>query len=144
MTEPVTPPWIYDASLVRVIDGDTVVLTLRRTTCLDFGFRFRSEMTLTSEGAFRILGIDTPEKNSKFAEEVRLAHKATEKVAELLTHGTLSVASHKPPPSDKYGRWLVEIKVTQPNGQILDVAAELIAVGLALPYNGKGPKPSWG
>ncbi len=139
-------PWCYDATLSRVIDGDTVVLTLHRVVLVDFGFRFKVEMKLSFEAAFRLAGIDTPELHGKGIGERTLALKAKQHVENLLCQGLLKVVSEKPIEGDKYGRWLVTIQVHCEAGDnqthpVIDVAADLISVGLALPYTGKGPKP---
>ena len=78
----------YNATLMRTIDGDTVVLRV------DLGFKIWAEMS------FRLIGINAPELNQLGGVEAK-AHLST-----LI--GALGpvfrIATSKP---DKYGRWLV-------------------------------------
>lgn len=140
-----TDPWIYPASLVRVIDGDTVVLTLSKDISVDFGLRFKFSTQASFTGPFRIAGIDAPEMKSKSAKEVKAAKAAKAAVEEILGRGTLTVHSHKPAgelDEDKYGRWLCSISVHCSDGTMLDLATELVNQKLAVPYTG-GPRQSW-
>lgn len=104
-------PYSYAAKLVRVTDGDTVVLDV------DLGFRLRATMP------FRLLGIDTPEMNTV---EGRDARQWVLKWFEQ--HPDFTVASAKDP--EKYGRWLAVIRPS--SGASLNEA--LVAGGLARPY----------
>lgn len=80
----------YAAKLVRVIDGDTVVLDL------DLGFR------LWRFGeSYRLGRIDTPEMNTDEGKQ----SKAWLENA-LIRAASLSVVTSK---ADKYGRWLIEL-----------------------------------
>ena len=125
----------YDGVCVRVIDGDTVVLRLSKTFTqgVDFGFHILDTMTLTktADVIFRMNGINTPEIIG--AEKTRgLAAKTA--LEGLLANQTLRVVSHK---TDKYGRWLADIFIGDVN-----VSQEMIDLGHAVAWDGKGPKPT--
>lgn len=83
----------YTARLIRVIDGDTVVLDL------DLGCRVHIIETI------RILGINAPEVRG---ETKAAGDAATEWLEELLTDKPLIVRTHKDD-GDKYGRLLGDI-----------------------------------
>lgn len=79
----------YTAKLVRVIDGDTVVLDV------DFGFHMRGLLT------FRLYGINTPERG-----ETGWA-SATAYLTERLDRTTdLRIRTHK---GQTFGRWLATL-----------------------------------
>jgi len=138
-------PWIYPATLVRAIDGDTVVLTLSKDVSIDFGLRFKMSTQALFTGPFRIAGIDAPELHSKNAKEVKAAKAAKAALEEILRMGALTVRSFKPAgelEEDKYGRWLCSIDIHLPDGSILDLATELVRRKLAVAYMG-GARTPW-
>jgi micrococcal nuclease len=116
------PSYEYSASLVRVIDGDTVVLNF------DLGFKTHVEQTC------RLLGINTPELIGEQHEAGKAAKQA---VVDALTTavGNLIVRTHKPEKKDKYGRYLAEILYTDTLGTVVSLNEWLIAQGFAVPYN---------
>ena len=85
----------YQAEVIRVIDGDTIVLRI------DLGFK------LSWKVSCRLHGIDCPELRSKNASE-RIAAKAAKDFtqAELPTGSMVLIYSVE---LDKYGRPLVDI-----------------------------------
>lgn len=109
----------YHASLVRVIDGDTVVMVV------DLGF------TVSVNIEFRLLGINAPEMKgtSKVAGQAAKAH-----LEQLLAQGSLSLKSEQAPKTDKYGRWLADITVTRPDGTSFNANQQMIADGFAVAY----------
>jgi len=128
----------YSANIVRVLDGDTVELTLTKEDIIDIGFRVKQTVTSTYTGIFRLFGINTAELNSKVLEERELAKLAKVRLTELLNLGELHVITEKPNADgfskDKYGRYLCKLFVTKPDGVIIDVNNTLIAEGLAEEY----------
>ncbi len=94
----------YDAELIRVIDGDTVVLRVKKS--FDFGFKVWTEHS--AEMSFRLAGINTPELHGVGAEEKERALAAKEELERLCLSGELRAVTSKP---DKYGRWLVQLSV---------------------------------
>ncbi len=104
----------YRATIVRVIDGDTLEVAV------DLGFRIVMEQTL------RLLGVNAPEMNAPGLEERAKAQAAKEFVAGICWPGrVVRIQSHKPRPTDRYGRWLATI--TLPDG--CDLTEQIIAAG---------------
>jgi micrococcal nuclease len=87
----------YNAEVVRIIDGDTLVLDL------DLGFHIRTRITA------RLLGVDTAETHgvSHDSAEYRAGKVQEQFVREWLSEAErLSVRTNK---QGKYGRWLTDI-----------------------------------
>lgn len=80
------PNYIYKAKVIRVIDGDTLVLNI------DVGFRMFAEMPI------RLYGINAPERGKEGWAESK------DKVWDLIGDGNVTVEIFKNP--EKYGRWL--------------------------------------
>lgn len=81
--------YIYEhVTLLRVIDGDTIQVTI------DVGFRFQTVQTL------RLLQLDTPERGQPGWAEARA------KLTQLITGPRLKVQTVK---QDSFGRWLSHI-----------------------------------
>ena len=120
------PPdlFIYRAAMLRVVDGDTVDLRV------DLGFRtFRDDR-------FRLYGIDTPELNSSDPVERARAVAARDFLQASIAPAvgwTLFAKTHKDD-RDKYGRWLVELLVMSPVGDIVNVNEGMITNGHAVRY----------
>lgn len=83
---------VYDARLVRVVDGDTLRVDL------DLG----ADITLKNQ-AIRILGIDAPELHGPERDRGRAAKAAAEK---FLKGKKLRIELHG---KDRYGRWLGDV-----------------------------------
>ena len=105
----------YAATVDRVVDGDTVDLTV------DYGFR------TYASNRFRLYGIDTPERG-----QPRWAD-ATAHLAALMPVGSqVVIRSYKPtlhPKSDSFGRWLVDIYAGE-----IHVNKAMLDSGLAVVY----------
>lgn len=95
----------YHATLVRVIDGDTVILDV------DLGFHMRGRLT------FRLHGVDCPERGQPGALE------ATKFLTDALDGVPLTIRTHK---GQTFGRWLATIT---PEGAVQSVNDTLIAEG---------------
>lgn len=109
----------YRCSLVRVTDGDTMVVTI------DLGFRLTATMPI------RLYGLNCPEKRTAEGKVVK------QWVTDWFTaHPTLSVMTYKDP--EKYGRWLGVI-IPIPDGTSLN--QELLDGDMAKPWDGQGPAP---
>jgi len=119
MTMP-TEIFVYRARLLRVIDGDTCDLVI------DLGFHLHATLR------FRLLGIDTPELNSKDITERERAVAATQALASMLTQGggdwPLLVRTQK---ADSFGRWLADVWV---EGAGVHVNQKLLDDGYAVPF----------
>jgi micrococcal nuclease len=109
----------YRATLLKVVDGDTVDLRV------DLGF------SVHVEERFRLLGINTPEMSSKDATERARAQAATKYMADLMSKGPVTIRTKKDE-SDKYGRMLATIV----NGAGVVVNEEMIRAGHAVAYDG--------
>lgn len=113
--------WTWpDATVVRVVDGDTLVVRLTR----DIGFHG----SVVFEQRVRLAGINTPPVSTERG-------RAAAAWVERNTLGLVTVATLKP---YKYGdEWVATIALA--DGR--DVSDELVALGLAYVWNGRGPRP---
>jgi endonuclease YncB( thermonuclease family) len=128
-------PYVYNADLVRVVDGDTARLRLWRPFRAewDFGFYIKEEINSVRsiEMNCRLFGINTPETRGVSKEEKARGDAATAELARLLGLGAIRARTSKP---DKYGRWLVELWVVDEAGVSTNVNASLVEGGFAIPY----------
>ena len=108
----------YRARLKRIIDGDSCVLIV------SLGFYIEIEMH------FRLLGINTPELNSKDINIRNKANLAKTRLEELLKDKELIIKTEKDK-TEKYGRMLATIFVND-----LNINNQLINEGLAEKYLG--------
>lgn len=110
--------YLYKAELVRVVDGDSVILNI------DAGF----QMWLRGERC-RLAGIDAPEIRgvTKCEDGERAADWLQTRLA--MIGDRLHVRTHKSP--DKYGRWLVEL-IDPVHEQTVN--EEMVEIGLATRY----------
>lgn len=108
--------YIYNAKVIRVIDGDSVALNV------DLGFR------TWHESPFRLMGIDAPEINAAGPE----GETSRDYLKTLLPVGSLvTVKTEKA--ADKYGRWLGTV---WPVGILNSINQQMIDAGHAKPYSG--------
>jgi endonuclease YncB( thermonuclease family) len=101
---------VYPAVVVRVIDGDTVRLSV------DVGFRMRFEDN------FRLQGINAEEGKST---------TAADRVRTLLPVGCAVVVSTSKP--EKFGRWMADIAIPEVSTSICEL---LVSEELAVQYSG--------
>lgn len=120
------PSYLYSATVIKVIDGDTIECNV------DLGFSIFSKIR------FRLYGIDTPEKNSKIIELREIANKATEFVKGAIDGKTITIQSTE---KDKYGRWLGIVHIDSTQATLNE---QLIALNLAKPYFGDNKIDLWG
>lgn len=115
-----------DVRVYRVIDGDTVDLTLSR----DIGFYHRTSVTVR----FRLVEINTPERGQFGYDEAKAF--TTEWLTEREQHGLVAYTyKHQAPatvPDGGFGRWLVDV-VDAYGERLVDALRE---VGLAAEYRG--------
>ena len=116
--------FVYQAELERVVDGDTVDVTL------DLGFDVKLH-----KQRVRLHGIDTPESRTRNLEEKKLGLAAKERLKELCV-GRFKVKSLG---KGKYGR-VLGIPYTE-DGQ--DICQLLIDEGHAVEYYGGKKKKVW-
>jgi micrococcal nuclease len=113
--------YTYNATLDRVIDGDTVDLVI------DLGFDITIKQTV------RLNGINTPELHSTNPTEKAAAEKAKARLNELLT-GQPLIVNTKKDSREKYGRLLAEIFINNTS-----VNQQMLTEGLGVAYSG-GPR----
>jgi len=113
----------YGATVLKVIDGDTIELMV------DLGFDIHHKMRV------RLYGVNTPESRTKDLAEKELGMKAKSFTQDWLTN-------HKWVLNDKYGRILARIyssdKVEDPSTACLN--KDIIQAGYAREYFGVGDK----
>lgn len=113
----------YTATLIRVIDGDTV------DVILDLGF------SLFKRERIRLAGIDTPETRTKNLEEKLFGMEAKDYVTERLTNADKIVC--KTIKEGKYGRVLGWLYLTEDSLESsISLNQELINYGYAWEYDG--------
>ena len=110
--------YLYEAELIRVIDGDTV------DAWIDLGF------DITVRRRIRLWGINAPETRTLDLEEKREGKIAKARLEEMLSinRGSFMVKSIG---VDKYGRCLGEIYIQEVN-----LNKQLLAEGLVEVYKG--------
>ena len=108
--------YTYNATVLKVIDGDTVQLSI------DLGFR------MSFKANCRLNGLNASELNSKNPDERAEAIRSKEYLEGTIPVGTaLTIKSAS---LDKYGRPLVEIFLGDVN-----INDTILDKGLAKPYN---------
>lgn len=114
--------YTYSATILRVVDGDTVDIEL------DLGFDIRTVQRV------RMAGINAPEKNTEAGMQSKIWLTDKLKLGQKVT-----VRSEKPGGGDKYGRYLAWIV----DGSCGDrtVNELIISAGHALAWDGSGVKP---
>jgi micrococcal nuclease len=118
-------PWIYNAEVKKVVDGDTFDIVI------DLGF------DTLKKGRVRLYGVNTPESRTSNAEEKKMGLAAKE-----FTDQWLTKANHKVKietiidKNEKYGRVLA--RVWDESGNCLN--EDIIKSGLAREYFGVGNK----
>jgi micrococcal nuclease len=117
MSDSSITPFVYNAELDRVIDGDTL------DCILDLGFDVKLH-----KQRIRLAGIDTPESRTRNLEEKALGLKAKDRLIELCV-GSFKVQSLG---KGKYGR-ILGIPYTEDGKSICQI---LIEEGHAVEYWG--------
>jgi micrococcal nuclease len=120
----------YAARLVRVVDGDTLVLIL------DLGF------SITRTETVRVAGVDTSELNSPDPLVRAAAQIAKSFVEAQLSGAVIKVQTAKPYPTDKYGRYLATVLHSVGTvGEWKNLTEQLLFNGHAKPYSGGARVP---
>ena len=118
-------PYVYKATVERVVDGDTIDVTL------DLGFDVRLH-----KQRCRLAGIDTPESRTRDLAEKKLGLAAKDRLVELCS-SSISIKSFG---KGKYGR-ILAIPYTE-DGK--DICQLLIKEGHAVEYDGGKKTKVWG
>jgi micrococcal nuclease len=117
--------WVYPATVKRIIDGDSIVITM------DLGYG------LTKENVkFRLLHINTPEVRGPEKELGVVAKGYLETIMPVDTE--ILIHSQK---LDAFGRVLGDVWIKDQYDQT--ISEILIETGHALPWDGKGKKPKF-
>ena len=120
----------YGATVLKVIDGDTVELMV------DLGFDIHHKMRV------RLYGINTPESRTKDLTEKELGLKAKSFTQDWLTSHKWVFVNTIPDKNDKYGRILARIyssdKIEDPLTACL--YKDIVDAGYAREYFGVGDK----
>jgi len=111
----------YKATIRRVVDGDTVDVTL------DLGFN------IMYNSRIRLLGIDTPESRTRDLEEKKRGLAAKDRVKELCPVGSSVILKTTKDGRGKFGRILGEIFVS---GVVQSINQLLVEEGHAVEYDG--------
>ena len=111
----------YRATIRRVVDGDTVDVTL------DLGFN------ILYNSRIRLLGIDTPESRTRDLEEKARGLAAKDRVKELCPVGSSVTLKTTKDGRGKFGRILGEIFVS---GIVQSINQVLVEEGHAVEYFG--------
>jgi len=122
--------YVYNAQIMRVIDGDSVEMTV---DC-GFGIAFRMKA--------RLYSINAPEMNTDEGKAAKEAlHDLLSKYSLATERWSHTVKTHKQSSrnpmdaSGKYGRWLVEIVgKDKATGKVVNLNRELVALGHATDY----------
>jgi endonuclease YncB( thermonuclease family) len=124
----VAPNYIFKGIVTRVIDGDTLVMTVSPA--------FKIQLV---EYKFRLHGIDTHELNSTDLGKRKLAVEAKEVVRAAVEGKEVLVRTIKNTKGadhiDSFGRYLVEIFYSDPkDGRQINLNQELLDLGLAIKW----------
>lgn len=114
--------WVVPARLERVVDGDTLDVTL------DLGWK------LYKRDLVRIEGIDAPELSTDAGKAARLALIGRLDVAVDLLVVSVGL--------DKYGRALATVYEPAAANGDYSLGRWMILNGYAKPWTGRGPKPA--
>lgn len=115
--------YVYRATLLRVVDGDTV------DVAIDLGFNVAIKQRV------RLEGVNTPELNSSDPNDRSRAVQARALVEESLGENWLELHTFKPYPTDKYGRYLARI-FFKSGDDLRSLGDLLLERGLAQIYSG--------
>lgn len=106
--------------VVKIIDGDTI------DVLVDLGFGVVIKQRL------RLARINTEEVHSSNPEARRNAILAKRYLEDILTGKVCSIITEK---TEKYGRYLAEVLLRNPDGTYFNVNDSLLDNGLATNYN---------
>lgn len=129
-------PWVYDARLLEVYDGDTVTL---QVTLVDLDLGFGLRLTQTWPMKIRLAHIQAPELRKPGGKEAR------EYLLTLIQIGSPLVLRTLKDAADKYGgRYDGELYLTteQAADPASSINMQMIRAGHAVAWDGTGPKPA--
>ncbi len=109
----------YRATVVRVIDGDTAWLRI------DHGKR------IYSDDSFRIVGMNAPEINKGTFEERAEGGRSKAELERLVGPPGSPVYVETLKDTQSFGRYLARVYAPGESGELIDVAAAMVASGHA-------------
>lgn len=115
----------YFAKVDRVVDGDTIDLTIS----LGFDIYIKERV--------RLFGVDTPETRTRNKKEKEAGLRAKAYVKGLLEGEEIEISTEE---KGKFGRYLAIIYKELEDGTKLNVNRQLVDKGLALEYFGEKKK----
>ena len=120
----------YKATLMRVVDGDTIDAEI------DLGFK------IFIKERIRLMGIDTPESRTRNLAEKSWGKAASARLSQLLeeANGEFTLVTKKQK-KGKFGRILGTLSISTKDG-IVDANQVLINEQLAIPYTGGNKEES--
>ncbi len=125
--EPAVHPGVYEATVIRIVDGDTIDVAAR----LPVGAW--TDIVVVVTVRVRLCCADTPEKKQPRCEsEKAAALAASDALARLAPIGSVVILSQVQKKRDRYGRLVASVA-----GAAGDLTLPLIAAGLARPYHGE-------
>lgn len=128
------PDYTYRATLIRVIDGDTVDVWID-LGCYSYQYR---RLRLKDIATHRSEYFDTDELRRGSEEEKRRGRAARERMNELLGMGELYVKT-KMDAEGKYGRLLAHLYIMEDAEHVIDVINTMVAngheKGVSKPYS---------
>jgi endonuclease YncB( thermonuclease family) len=128
-------PYIYQAEVIEVLDGDSLWLKLSKVFKIDFGFKIQDTIVKETSQNFRLSGINAAELE---APTRKAGESAKALLLSLVEKGPLLAVTHKP---DKYGRWLCDL-YRGPGPDFLHINAEMLKSMFVVAY-GQPPKAEW-
>ena len=131
---PAPVPYIYDAKVIKIVDGDTVKLEVTREFVyqIDFGFHQQERLLITrsAQETFRLARINAPEIGTQAGKDAKEALTALlQPVA-----GAWKALTAKTLKQDKYGRWLLELYVQEEGKPDMNVNDWMVTFKYAVPY----------
>ena len=114
-----------DATVLEVIDGDTVAV------------RARIWLGQAIDIRVRLAGIDTPELRGRCDRERQLAAEARDALSDRIAGGDVTLRDIR------YGTYAGRVVARVSAGGEPDLGEMLLASGLARTYAGRGPRPDW-
>lgn len=121
----IAPNYIMKAVVRRVVDGDTIDVTVSPA------FKIKVDIRV------RLFGIDTPELNDKDDSERNKAILAKSHVRNAIEGREVLVQTHKNGEAvDSFGRYLADVYYTRSDGSVGFLNQELVELDLARAFRG--------
>ncbi len=121
-----TKPFIYNAAVIRVVDGDTVIVDI------DLGFDIWMK-----KQRIRLLGVDAPEPRTRDLLEKQFGILAKTLVEDLCPVGEKLLVETAIDKNDKFGRILGILWITDDVGHQINLNQLLIDGHYAVAYEGQ-------